>query len=243
MKILSILALTLSLAAIILAFKHRPPIATQAGQDETEALKAQIATLQKRVDTLEATGSVPRALTVVSSGLEQQVETLASNQQDIAELALGLDPLGVIEKREREILKSYEILTDVTRPAWERAKQAALLKKYDLFDGAAFSSMWRLFSEPKSGEDQAAALLALKGRLGAEHRDEVLAALQSNQDESKDNSRLRYFSIEALEPLLPDPLVEDWLLQSALNDPQSKIARRAAKSLGLPDPKLKDKGR
>ena len=169
--------------------------------------------------------------------LERQVEALASNQQDIAELALGMDSFGVLETQEREILNAYKTLVDESKPAGVRAKQAALLKRYGQFDQQAIDSMWKLFSNPKGAYDQASALLALKGHLTMDNRDGVLAALNEDIEGGYKNGRLRYYGIEAVESLLPDPEVLDWLTYLAQNDPEAKIAGRAARSVGLPAPR------
>ncbi|MFL3657880.1 MAG: hypothetical protein ACJ07L_07480, partial [Opitutales bacterium] len=115
-------------------------------------------------------------------------------------------------------------------------------KRYGQFDQQAVDSMWKLFSEPKGAYDQAGALMALKGHLTMDDRDDVLTALNEDMEKGYKNGRLRYRGIEAVESLLPDPTVQEWLTHLAQNDPEPKIAGRAAKSVGLPVPKGNPKG-
>ena len=69
-----------------------------------------------------------------------------------------------------------------------------------------------------------------------EVRDGVLEAFSTEIADGYKNGRLRYHGIEALEPLLPNPEVEAMLILLAQNDPEQKIAGRAAKAVGLPIP-------
>ncbi len=236
MKSIPIIALAVALAALAIALKTKDVDVSVDVQERNDALRSEVQELRERLAALENAGRPAVAAAPDVQSLEQQVEELASNQQDIAELALGIDSLGVLETQEREILNAYKTLIDEKRPAWERVKQAALLKRYGQFDQQAVDSMWDLFTNPQKTYDQAAALLALKGHVTRENRDDVLAALNQDIENGYQNGRLRYYGIEALEPLLPDSEVRDWLTHLAQNDPESKIAGRAAKSVGLPAP-------
>lgn len=166
--------------------------------------------------------------------LQQEVAELSTFQNDLAEFTLNLDPLDVIGTTEREIENAYNTLLDMSLPAGERAKQAALLKKYNLFDEAAVASMTRLFMDAENPGDKAAALSALKGHATREVRDGILETFSTEIAEGYQNARLRYHGIEALEPLLPDAEAEAMLSVIAQNDPEIRIANRAAKSVGLP---------
>jgi hypothetical protein len=233
MKSISTIALVVAVIALALALNKKEASSSIDVQETNEALRAEVQELQERLAALEKRGRpmVVEAPNVQS--LERQVDDLANNQQDIAELTLGIDLLGVLETQEREVMNAYEILTDVEQPAGIRAKQAALLKRYGQFDQQAVDSMWELFSNPRQTYDQASALLALTGYVTPENRDEVLTALNRDVEGGYENGRFRYYVIEALEPLLPDPEVRSWLTHLAQNDPEVKVANRAARSVRI----------
>lgn len=236
MKPIPVIALLFSVAALAIAIIRKDSPALPESPAADSVLQAEVEDLRQRLAALEALGR-PAALEETEAPLlEKRIEELSSQQQDIAELALSIDSLGVIETQERELVNAYNILVDEKRPAWERAKQAGLLKRYGQFDQGAVDSMWKLFSDPKKPYDQAAALLALKGLVTREHRDDVLTALNLEVENGFENGRLRYYGIEALEPLARDAEVRDWLTFIAQNDPEPKIAGRAAKMVGLPPP-------
>lgn len=242
MKSIPIIALIVAVAALSFALKQSEVAPSREISKSNDVLQAEVQELRERLAALESAGTSSEMTVPDVGNLEQQVGELASNQQNIAELALGIDSLGVLETQEREILNAYKTLLDESKPAGERVKKAALLKRYGQFDQQAVDSMWKLFSEPKGAYDQAGALMALKGHLTMDNRDGVLAALNEDMEKGYKNGRLRYYGIEAVESLLPDPVVQDWLTELAQNDPEPKIAGRAARSVGLPVPKGKPKG-
>ena len=237
MRLKSTAALFLSATALVVALiKKEGPSNSLATGGADEALRLEIRELRERLAALEGESreSLTEAAPVPRGELELQIEELATSQMDLAELTSKIDSLGVLETQERELVNAYKILIDENRPAGERVKQANLLKRYGQFDEQAVESMWKLFTEQKRPYDQAAALSALKGYVSADRRDDVIAALNEDFNSGYKNGRLRYFGIEALEPLLPDPAVREQLAIIAENDPERKIAARAAKSIGLP---------
>ena len=244
MKVLPLVALLLSAAALAVALLDvGSSVQRPTSNSENEALLREVQELRNRLTALENVSPSESRDKPTGSRLELQMRELESSQQEIAELALGIDSLGVLETQERELIDAYKRLMDESLPAGERVKQAGLLKRYGQFDEKAEESMWKLFSEAKKPYDQAAALVALKGRVTAERRDDVIAALNADFDNGYKNGRLRYFGIEALEPLLPDPAVQEQLAHIAHNDPEPKIAGRAARAAGLPAPdKQRPKG-
>ena len=244
MKYVSIIAIILSATALSLALYRefqnpaiiRAPTtkslktekSTQALQDELLILRKRLASLEKKTQ-LEIKNE-PAPIPV----LQEQVAELTTFQEDLAEYTLNIDPLDVIGTTEREIEVAYDTLMDESLSPMERAKQAALLKRYDLFDQEAIDSMKNLFLESESASEKTAALVALKGYVSPEIRDGVLEAFSTEVAEGYKNGRFRYHGIEALEPLLPNPEVEAMLTLLAQYDPEPKIAGRAAKSVGLP---------
>ena len=243
MKYLSVIAVLLAAAALALTLNReldgpkivRPPSrqtqkaneSNQALQDELLVLRMKIAALEKKIRVQNAEEAKPIPV------LQEQVADLTTFQEDLAEYTLNMDPLDVIGTTEREIETAYSILMDESRPAGERARQAALLKRFDLFDQEAIDSMNNLFLTAEDPNEKAAALTALKGHVTPEVRDGVLQAFSLDIGNGYQNGRLRYHGIEALEPLLPNPEVEAMLIHLAQNDPEPKIAGRAAKSMGL----------
>ncbi|MBT3480471.1 MAG: hypothetical protein HN457_03425 [Opitutales bacterium] len=242
MKNIPIIALVVAVAALGFALRQNEVATSSEVSKSNDAMQAEVQELRERLAALEST-RISKGIAAPNIGnLEQQVGELANNQQDIAELALGIDSLGVLETQEREILNAYKTLLDESKPVGERLKRVALLKRYGQFDQQAVDSMWKLFSEPKEAYDQAGALMALKGHLTMDDRDDVLTALNEDMEKGYKNGRLRYHGIEAVESLLPDPTVQEWLTHLAQNDPEPKIAGRAARSVGLPIPKGRPKG-
>ena len=232
---MSTAALFLSATALVVVLiKKEDPSNSLANGDPNQALRLEVRELRERLSELEGESRESINEAAPKGELELQIEELANSQMDLAELTSKIDSLGVLETQERELVNAYKILIDESRPAGERVKQANLLKRYGQFDEQAVESMWKLFSEQKKPYDQAAALSALKGYVSAERRDDVIAAINEDLTGGYKNGRLRYFGIEALEPLLPDPSVQEQLAIIAENDPERKIAARAARSIGSP---------
>lgn len=197
--------------------------------EELLKLKLRLAALEKAVaNKSREIEPIPR--------IQEEVAELSTFQNDLAEYTLNIDPLNVIGTTEREIETAYNILMDENQPPMERAKQAALLKRYNLFDQEAVDSMKQLFLTAEDLQQKTAALVALKGYVTPEMRDAVLDAFGADAANGYKNGRLRYHGIEALEPLLPDPEIETLLTVMAQNDPEPKIAGRAARAVGLPVP-------
>lgn len=244
MKFVPLVALLFSVAALAVALMDRGSASNSLASNDSEAaLRKEVQELRERLAALEGSGLASSEGASASGNIERQMQALESSQLEIAELALGIDSLGVLETQERELIDAYKVLLDESRPAGERVKRAGLLKRYGQFDERAVESMWNLFSEAKKPYDQAAALTALKGHVSVERRDDVIAALNTDFEDGYKNGRLRYFGIEALEPLLPDPAVQEQLAHIAQNDPEPKIAARAARAAGLPMPdKQRPKG-
>ncbi|HAT60717.1 MAG TPA: hypothetical protein DCS60_08105, partial [Opitutae bacterium] len=122
MKPTPVIALLLSLAALAIAIIRRDISAPPESPASDSVLRAEVEDLRQRLAALEALGR-PAGLEETEAPLiEKRIEELSSQQQDIAELALSIDSLGVIETQERELVNAYNILVDEKRPAWERAK-------------------------------------------------------------------------------------------------------------------------
>ena len=237
MKFITILALVLSTIAIALPFfkeTKNPELVQAPGNENNQELMNKLLKLRKRLAVLEKSSTATVRDSVPLPQLQEQVADLSTFQEDLAEYALNIDPLDVIGITERQIETAYNTLMDESRSPGERAKQAALLKRYYQFDQEAIDSMNNLFFTTEDLYGKAAALSALKGYVSPDVRDGVLEAFSQEISDGYKNGRFRYSGIEALAPLLPNPEVESMLTQLAQNDPDKQIAARAARSVGLP---------
>ena len=234
---MSTAALVLSATALVVAWIKKEGLSNPlANDDSDQALRLELRELRERLAELEGKSreSITEKAPAPRGELALQIEELANGQLDLVEFTSKIDSLGVLETQERELVNAYKILIDESRPSGERGKQANLLKRYGQFDEHAVESMWKLFSEQKNPYDQAAALSARKGYVSTDLRDDVIAAINEDLTGGYKNGRLRYFGIEALEPLLPDPAVLEQLVIIPESDPEGKIAAGAAKSIGMP---------
>ena len=133
---------------IVISKSPKPAAITETTQDdglrdELLKLKLRLAALEKAVERkTQEIEPIPQ--------IQEEVAELNTFQNDLAEYALNIDPLDVIGTQEREIEDAYNILLDETRSAGERAKQAALLKRYGMFDEEAVASMSNLFFNAES---------------------------------------------------------------------------------------------
>ncbi len=163
MKPIPVIALLLSVAALAIAI-----IEKDSPELPESSLRTQIFKLRSRsfVNGLPPWKHWvdPQSWRSQARLLEKRIEELSSQQQDIAELALSIDSLGVIEThRAPELVNAYNILVDDQRPAWERAKQAAFTQAYGQFSQGAVDSMWKLFSDPQKPYDPGSRLACFEG--------------------------------------------------------------------------------
>lgn len=250
MKLTLIITLLFSITALALTIYREfedpmiiPVSNNPVARTETtgnEELREDLLKLKLRLSALEK--SVERKSQEIEPipQIQEEVEELSTFQNDLAEYALNIDPLDVIGTQEREIEEAYNTLLDETKSAGERAKQAALLKRYGLFDEEAVASMTNLFLNAESLAEKGAALSTLKEHVTPEVRSAVLDSLSTEIAGGYENARFRFHGIEALKPLLPDPEVEAMLTVIAQNDPLIKVANIAGKSVGLPPRKAEE---
>ncbi|MEM8955044.1 MAG: hypothetical protein AAGD22_12910 [Verrucomicrobiota bacterium] len=236
MKPLPIIAVLLSGIALAVALtktnSHSPSTATS-----TATLEHEINQLKQEIQSLEAAlnNRTPRSPSTDSLTTDLALTTSAGtpgSPSDLADLKRSLDPYGVIQSTQERIEKARLTLLDTSLTGGERARQAGLLKQYGQFDAEAVTAMRELLATSEDANEKAAAVLALQGHVTPEMRDEILTAMNTTTPDGKPAPRLTYHGIEALEPLLPDPIVENWMLSVAETDPEPKIAKRAAQSIG-----------
>ncbi|MEM7143576.1 MAG: hypothetical protein AAF591_00485 [Verrucomicrobiota bacterium] len=239
MKPLPIIAVILSGIALVVALTQTQSLPS-SGSSGNAALEKQIKQLEQEIQSLQATLKNP-ALTTPSSNSNTSDSALSiaaspddtpASPSDLAVLKRSLDPYGVIQSTQERIEKARLTLLDTSLTGWERARQADLLKQYGQFDAEAIASMRDLLANSENPHDKAAAVVALRGHVTPDMRDEIITAMNTTTPDGKPAPRLTYHGIEALEPLLPDPVVEEWMLNVAETDPEPKIAKRAAQSIG-----------
>lgn len=168
--------------------------------------------------------------------MERKLGELEAKQAQLDQATRDLDKYGVVHAMEKELLAAYSTLLDTNQPAWARAKQADQLKRYGHFDERATRAMLDLFANAGDNNERAAALSALKGTVSPEFRDQILTALDAEIRDGNQSVKFRYSAIEALQPMLPDPAIEQWMNYLAGNDPERKIAGYAAKVVGVDVP-------
>lgn len=134
---------------------------------------------------------------------------------------------------EKELTDAYDTLMDDSLPIWTRAKQADKLKRYGQFDERAIQAMKDLWNQADNNNERAGILHALKGVVDAEFRDQILTSLADEFRNEAESPKFRYMAVEALETMLPDPVVREWLNYLILNDPDPEIQARARRPLGL----------
>jgi len=248
-KTLSILALAISLTTLVVVGINRGKTLSL-----DNSMSAEKAALEKRFRALEdkhaaleeshrlllessaATPETDKELATTSpEDLRVQLADLMERQKELEQVTGNLDKLGLIKSMEKEVQQAYDILMDESLPVWTRVKQADKLKSYGQFDAKAVKAMMNLWNGTDNTHEKAGVLHALEGMVGPELRDPILAALQDDLEQEKPSGRFRYMAIEALEPMLPDPAVEEWLNYLAENDPEPKIQGRAQKTLYAED--------
>ena len=233
--IIPIIALLLSTIALAIALAKNPSASRDSAAAEA-GLGHRIAQLQRQVrqlETLRKTSSPNATASAESlSALERQAAALTTSQSELEALKKSLDPYGVIQATGDRIEAARAKLLDPDLDPWERAKQAELLKQHRLFDDEAVAAMREILTAAEEPHATAAALVALKGYLTPGMRDEVIGIVTAANQGEKPNPRMTYHGVEALESLLPDPVVRNFMIEVAQTNPEIKVATRAAKTIG-----------
>ena len=107
MKNIPIIALVVAVAALGFALRQNEVATSSEVSKSNDAMQAEVQELRERLAALESTG-ISKGIAAPNIGnLEQQVGELANNQQDIAELALGIDSVeDVCEGKTLKLRKS-----------------------------------------------------------------------------------------------------------------------------------------
>jgi hypothetical protein len=250
-KPISVLAVLFSAAAIGVALFARPagPVSVASGSPpDNAALAEQVGRLEKKLTAVEdsqrrlldqlAGGSLA-TVSVDNATVEQlkaRLTELDRKQTELDQATKEIDKLGIVPAMEAEVKKARATLMDESLPVWERAKQAALLKRFGQFDAPAVEAMMKLLTKTENPNEKAGVIVALTGQVSTELRDQILLGLRNEAEGSYPSPKYRYVAIEALQPMRPDPLVEQWLAHLAQHDPEPEVQARAARSTQPPRP-------
>jgi len=207
-------------------------------QKDHQALKDSNRDLLAKVAQLERGNGTSPAGAAGLARLRQRLDEIEGKQTQLAQATREIDKYGVIAGMEKELLAAYSTLLDTNQPLGSRIKQAGTLKRNGHFDERAVKAMTELYQQTGDLNEKGAVLSTLVGTVTPELRDQILVDLNREVQEGNKSGRFRYHAIEALEPMLPDPSVQQWLNHLAQNDPEPKIAARAGQPLGIaPQPR------
>jgi len=251
-KALSLAALALALIALATALTRpspAPPVSAPAPdpelrqklsrvESELSQARGTIADLRQKIDQLEQRAASSAQAASPDAALAARVAALEQQSRELTRFTNEFDRYGIVSSMEAELLNAYSTLMDTNRPAGERLKQVASLKRYRYFDEKALRAVADIYLQTDNFGEKGLALAALRGTVPSpEFRDRILADLSAEAEQGNQSARFRYFAIEALEPLRDDPAVQQWLAHLAQNDPMPKLAARAGQALGIPPQK------
>lgn len=222
------------------ALERAAALAAEVGQlqENQQALLDSNRKLEERLAKLEGASATNSPASPADLGpLRQRLDELDARQDQLTQLTREIDKYGVIDAIEKELVDAYATVLDENRPLKERLAQVDKLKRYGHFDDRAVSSMMKLYSGTEDFNEKSGALQALAGVVRTpEFRDQILVGLNADIEAGNQAARFRYYAIEALEPMLPDPVVQQWLTHLAQHDPDYKIAARAGRPVGITPP-------
>jgi hypothetical protein len=206
-------------------------------RQDQRALRESVGALERRLAESVAKGGTNPGQSADLASLHHRLSAVEAQQTGLVQQIRGYDRYGLVSAMEKELVEAYQTVLDESQPLKVRLSQADRLKKFGHFDERAAEAVMSLFNQSENLEEKAAALQALAGAVRTpQFRDQVLASLNADLEAGYQSARYRYHAIEALEPMLPDPLVRQWLEHLARHDPEYKIATRAGQPLGITPP-------
>ena len=234
MKVLPILALLFSLAALAVSFTRQPTVSPAEPAQSTAKLEDKVRTLEKEL----------ARLTNASQESVNELEAPAANQ-DLSESPLNsisvtpskieqqLQDLGVLEhfrKQKEKLAEARAIVLDTERDNWERVKTLSSLKDGGGIDDEIVSSMMPLWTasldDPKGSVLRWQLLENLRGTTNGEFRTNILEWI--GEEESP---KMRGQALETLAPMANDPNVTEWLEYLVESDSEPRIQERARRIL------------
>lgn len=243
-KHLPIIALVLSAVAVVLAGISRrglPAPSDQNGPDHA-ALVERLRKLERKYAILEkdhkqliaetrATGADGGLMATAANG---DGDT-PSRQAALERIARGIDKLGIIKAMEESVRNARSTLMDEELPDWPRIKAVDKLKALGQFNDEDIAALRQIWSESGDYNAKGGALKALSGHIDAGMRDEILLALEMEQQEGNPSPRFRASAVEALAPMMPDPEIRLWVEHIAATDPEPRVQMFASRFLPSKD--------
>jgi len=217
-------------------------------QQEHQALKESNRELLQKVAQLERADATSKGGSMELARLKQQLDELAARQALLSAFNQDFDAHvgNAVKQAEaaaqaKELAEAYAVAMDPSQKPEARVKRAHQLKRSGQFDDRAARAMADLYRQTDQGhlEQRLLVLDALRGVAPLELRDSILLDLKQEvqtEDQSGLSLKFRHTAIGALESMLPDPSVRDWLIYLAQNDPNPDVAAHAGELLGLPPP-------
>lgn len=200
-------------------------------KDELKSINDSHASLEAKVKELEARPS--QATSSDNSELQRRIAALEAQQQALTQFTNDFDQYGVVSSMEAELVNAYSTLMDTNKSIGARLKQVGELKRYRYFDEKALQAVSDIYLQTDDFNQKGQALISMTGLVTPEFRDQILTDLATEVEAGNKSGRFRYHAIEALEPMMPDPAVREWLVHLSENDPQPKLAGRAGQALSI----------
>jgi hypothetical protein len=195
-----------------------------------QELKEEVAVIQ------QAAASSDRP--AVPPAFEARLNELQVRQTTLEQATRQIDKFGVLTAMETELVSAYQTLFDDQQPLKTRLGQIETLKRFGHFDERAARAVMELSTSVESLDEKSGVLRALTGAVKTpEFRDQILVGLNADLQAGGKSVRYRYHAVEALESMMPDPLVQQWLTHLAQNDPEYKVAARAGQTVGITPPR------
>ncbi|NJN05884.1 MAG: hypothetical protein HC814_05250, partial [Rhodobacteraceae bacterium] len=202
-------------------------------QREHQALQQAHTALMARLMELERARPADAGAPTDMAQLQQRIKDLEAKQTQLAEFTRDLDKYGVIATMEKELVNAYSALMDTNQSVTARLKHVGQLRRYGYYDDKAQAVVTGMYHESQNLNERGSVLDAMKGSVPREFRDQIIADLNADIAAGNQSTRFRYYAIEALEPMLPDPTVQQWLGHLAQSDPEPKLAARAGQAVGI----------
>jgi hypothetical protein len=233
---LSYAAVIASTAAIISVWVNKSsPSMEQRNDSQLADLASRIERIEKRLGGISNSPSLPENQKFSAAGGEK---TTGSDLSDLearqSRLEQQLKKYGIFERfeeHEKFIEESYQLALDARRPAKERFEALKVLNQEGKIDEAVVASMMDLWDESLTDEKigpyhRWALMENLRGSNDPRFRDNVLSMLQEEP-----GSKMTGQAIATLEPMLPDPAVQEWLSHLSANGQDPKIRDHATNVL------------
>ena len=230
MKVLSILALLFSLAALAVSLTRQPATSPAEPEQSTARLEVKIRILENELARFtDAIQQPVNELEAPATNQDLSASQLTSISVNPSKIEQELRDLGVLEhfqKRKEKLAEARAIVLDTERDHWERVKTLSSLKNGGGIDDEIVSSMMPLWTasldDPKGSYLRWQLLENLRGTTNGEFRTNILEWI--GEEESP---KMRGQALETLAPMANDPNVTEWLEYLVESDSEPRIQERA----------------